>query len=402
MRAIFLASLILFAAPLLAQSEVDAPDAVGYVTSPAAKDLRVLGQKIDITPKTKFVLVTGKRLTRLPAQPEWRLGELLEIWGSLKKKTHSVKAESIHILIPTPHAISGSGIIQKAESAAAGEAQLRADGYQLHLTAKTHLLSAGLIQTLAAAAPNQWIDYRGILEPDGIVDVTEATITPNVAAPSDLKYRAKEDAVARPDSADPTLQARVNRIGTSLIPRYETQLPDTDPTKIQFRFPVTDEEHAKRGRNLQNGVILVSAAALARMQTDSEIAALLADGIAATLEMNELGNHAAGYTRASTILNDTAAAALIVVEPLSAIWLAPGLIRGPYQLSHAQEQSGRESLGLLADAGYDLREAPLAWWLLASKDPQPVEKIPIPLRSINLYKEIGLSWPTKIQPTETP
>ena len=58
-------------------------------------------------------------------------------------------------------------------------------------------------------------------------------------------------------------------------------------------------------------------------------------------------------------------------------------------LRHARQQSGRVSLYLLSDAGYDLHQAPVAWWLLASKKPKDPVDISIPSRAAYLYETIA-------------
>jgi hypothetical protein len=101
-------------------------------------------------------------------------------------------------------------------------------------------------------------------------------ITPNSAAfqPNDVSSSEEKligatdyDASAVPDDAkqnpffhyvigitDPkkippyhnaAMQARVDRVGNSLIPDFQRSLPDTDPRKIQFRFQLVD---GKSGR----------------------------------------------------------------------------------------------------------------------------------------------------------
>jgi hypothetical protein len=57
-----------------------------------------------------------------------------------------------------------------------------------------------------------------------------------------------------------------------------------------------------------------------------------------------------------------------------------------------QHQSGRVSLGLLKNAGYDIDQAPVAWWLLASRKPRPVSEIAIPDRATYLYRTLGEVW----------
>ena len=58
-------------------------------------------------------------------------------------------------------------------------------------------------------------------------------------------------------------------------------------------------------------------------------------------------------------------------------------------LRHAEQQSGRVSLSLLSDAGYDIHQAPLAWWLLASKKPKDLADISLPSRAVYLHQTIA-------------
>ena len=57
------------------------------------------------------------------------------------------------------------------------------------------------------------------------------------------------------------------------------------------------------------------------------------------------------------------------------------------------EQNSRVSLSLLSDAGYDLHEAPDAWWLLNSRKPKERAAIALPARTIYLYSVLDAAWP---------
>lgn len=59
---------------------------------------------------------------------------------------------------------------------------------------------------------------------------------------------------------------------------------------------------------------------------------------------------------------------------------------------NAEDQSGRVSLGFLHDAGYDINQAPITWWLLATDTAQKLASTPLPPRAANLYKSIGSTW----------
>jgi len=58
----------------------------------------------------------------------------------------------------------------------------------------------------------------------------------------------------------------------------------------------------------------------------------------------------------------------------------------------AEQQSARVSLGLLSDAGYDINQAPIAWWLLAANKPEPTSKILLPYRAAYVYRALGENW----------
>ena len=46
----------------------------------------------------------------------------------------------------------------------------------------------------------------------------------------------------------------------------------------------------------------------------------------------------------------------------------------------------------MKDAGYDLAEAPKAWWILSTKDPKPLVDLKLPERVQYLYEQLGTTW----------
>jgi hypothetical protein len=62
------------------------------------------------------------------------------------------------------------------------------------------------------------------------------------------------------------------------------------------------------------------------------------------------------------------------------------------------QQSGCVSLDFLHDAGYDIDQAPMAWWLLGSKSPKPIEQITMPPRATTLYMALGITWRPATEP----
>jgi hypothetical protein len=61
-------------------------------------------------------------------------------------------------------------------------------------------------------------------------------------------------------------------------------------------------------------------------------------------------------------------------------------------MEHIGEQDERVGLWLMHDAGYDVKEAPRAWWLLADRKSKGLGKTPLPERAEYLYEILGESW----------
>lgn len=111
-----------------------------------------------------------------------------------------------------------------------------------------------------------------------------------------------------------------------------------------------------------------------------------ADRIAAVLEKEEYRLQPA---------NRTALAALYggMILPFAGPALqVGGLALASQTIAEAEHQCERVGVGLLHDAGYDIDQAPLAWWLLAKKKPSPLSEIPISDRASYVYRMLGESW----------
>jgi hypothetical protein len=50
------------------------------------------------------------------------------------------------------------------------------------------------------------------------------------------------------------------------------------------------------------------------------------------------------------------------------------------------------ALGLMHDAGFDIYQAPVAWWLLSRKKAAPFQDMPMPRRAAYLYQILGQNW----------
>jgi hypothetical protein len=195
------------------------------------------------------------------------------------------------------------------------------------------------------------------------------------------------------------MQDRLNAIGQKLIPAYQLRLAANDPSRINFRFQLTDGKRWHYVLTLPSGITLVPHQVIERMQNDSQLAEILADAIACALEKQSYRMRIAD---AAITAGNVASWAGVVVPVIALPAALAGTGSGTGQLvviRKEEHQSGRVSLGLLKDAGYDIDQAPLAWWLLASKKPRPVTKIAMPDRAIYLYRALGEVWNNQPTPS---
>jgi hypothetical protein len=177
------------------------------------------------------------------------------------------------------------------------------------------------------------------------------------------------------------LQEKVRRLGMSVIPGYQKQLKDDDPSKIQFRFYVVDEKQIRSELVCKEGLILVPTQVVERLRNDDQMAALLADGVAFSLQLQEVR---VTTNKSLLISAEVADDVFLIVDPLDFLIVntavAPLAMR-PIAVK-MQEQRGRIALALVADAGYDPYQAPEVWRLLAPKSlPKNLNSLKYPDRS---------------------
>lgn len=183
-----------------------------------------------------------------------------------------------------------------------------------------------------------------------------------------------------PLSRDAAVQERVRRVGAKVIPQYQRELLGNDTSKVPFRFYVVEEKNIHSDLGCGNdGLVLIAADAVARMQNDDQLAALLADQVAARLLARRPRSLQTSEWIEAGALSAAAAAAGGEVTGTIA-----GTIVNHEMQRKLVEERGRMALGYLADAGYDPWQAPEAWRLLApSRFPKDPSKLKYPSRSKN-------------------
>jgi hypothetical protein len=408
--------LTLLPSPASPQDRPEEPEISGYVTqvnSPSS--FQANGIAVNLSSKTEILYSEGKQLFHGEGLHPY-FGQKIEVYGRLDTKHQTIKATSIVLERAAPIELSGFAVIDRVPDSPPfppGGMRVRADGYLLLLSPKTSFKSDLPDPSIQGLHTNVLIAYHGELQPDGTVTVDRAVAQNNVIVAKENKLLAKTDydpdqvdPDARqghlskafrgidpkqiPPYPDPALQARIDRIGKSLVPAYQQALPDSDLTKVIFRFQLVDEPKWRDALTMPSGVILVPKHIAEQLTDDSQLATVLADNIATALEKQSFRDIPADQKLFAANLLGIGAGLVV-----PALGIATGLTVGGISASmqrHNLEQSGRVSLCLLSDAGYDIHQAPLVWWLLNSKSPLKPNGLAPPLRSANLYQTIGLAW----------
>jgi hypothetical protein len=278
-----------------------------------------------------------------------------------------------------------------------------ADGYRIRVTHLTQVSFTDGYKSLADVGPNTWLRYEGKRDRSGDLVATQLICFPakpvkfkgmGGSESPDLAFRpagspAVEKAVLQqggPDvlggkvkiggfgrwggwhtiPANETLQDRVSRVGWSLVPEYQKQLADKDPSKIHFRFYAVDGVMERAEVNSNNGLILIPTGVVSRLGSDdNRLAAVLADGVAYNLQ-RQLAR-SVSVNRVVNSVNALGYATIVFVPWVDvATSLATGIVNAKIETA-AEQQRGRVALALLANAGYDPRQAPEAWRLLAPR-----------------------------------
>jgi len=412
----------------------------GYVTRAASNsDFDVNGAHIvcsDVT-RGSIVTTTGIRQSAAACQGGAPfIGERLDVYGAQFRKPWPIpdqnsgtmgKVEYIHATRIEnhplrPYEISGSAVIDAQPAPQTGSGQtddylVRADGYWIRIDRKTKTEWKQPLQSFADLKAGDWIQYKGKLNAAGVLVAASVHIGPDTISDGEQKLRAKDEydpTTVSPEARqnflvdglkggcsgayiegcdprkfawfnDPEMQARIEEIGNKLGPDYQRALPANDPAKIDFRFRLIDTKLVRDTFSLSSGIILVPHQVVERMQNDSQLAAILADGIARVLEKQQ-------YRTEGKIRTATASGLAVAFVPYSSYGALAGFQAAGSIREKAMEQRDRVSLVLLHDAGYDIDQAPLAWWLLDPGKQKPLSEIDMPDRAAYLYRILGESW----------
>ena len=342
-----------------------------------------------------------------------RVGVELEIEGQLNELTGDLKARSIRVDLEQFKSIEQTAFvtappqgIQLLDGAWAGE--LHADGQTILVTTTTKVLfkPTKREKKLAEQAAKNKVDAGEEFEPlssldqvtigmamtyEGIRDRETGRI---VAARVEFSTNDLEDGEAKlwkslktsikPAQAlkpgelkidrvgkftllpDQAVQDYVASIGRRLIPAYQAELPDSDPRKIPFQFHVVLDDEANAFAT-PNGIVVVHSGLIELLENEAQLAAVIGHEIAhATHEHTWRQQNFHKKKRIAIGIAGMFAAAY-GLETLSDVAdLVNGAIVNGHQRT-LENQSDRVGLQYMINAGYDPRQAPAVWKVMAQE-----------------------------------
>ncbi len=415
----FLAAFVLavLAIPLLAQTDYYPIE--GYINAihpPAG--FAVGGRRFDVSSETSFGLMGhDSTSTGSPLRDALVVGAYVQVSGQETSPFNPIKATTVLIRDDRNQELSGIGVITRVVSPAPA-AVFEADGYLIRVTASTHIAFSGDLTSLAEVSENTWISFSGKRGKDGILEAKKAQFVP--AKPTKFKAArnleiatvktrpagaqdnamtsqamgtpaiAGDGAALKQDEelkiglghwhtlpADQPLQQRVHRVGMALVPAYQREMADDDPSKIHFRFFAVDNDKLHGAICLLDGVVLVSKQTIERLANDDQLAAVLAAGVANHLQRQAARTVVAMRKELSIDIALDIASAFVPGVGLSKVFgLGMSAKDEPIAM---QEERLRISLALMRDAGFDPWLAPEAWRMaLPKKLPANLDSLAYP------------------------
>jgi Zn-dependent protease with chaperone function len=252
-------------------------------------------------------------------------------------------------------------------------------------TAAEEAKGAGPLTSLSDIGPGVIMTYEGKEQADGTVLTSKVTFVRNELEKGEkslwkqLKIKEKPSNLMEGKPGELSVggdkfkvlpsqevQDYVNRIGQSLIPAYQRNLPEGDPNKIPFRFAVV----MRKGFNAAaypNGAVIIHDDVFKLLENEAQLAAVLGHEIAhATQEHGYRQLQHNKKRRQALAIASLFAAAMGYYSISNILDLVNAAMINGYGRT-MENQADRVGLQYMIDAGYDPRQSPRVWKLVSKK-----------------------------------
>lgn len=162
------------------------------------------------------------------------------------------------------------------------------------------------------------------------------------------------------------VQKYVRNLGEKLIPAHQKNLADDDPQKIPFKFYVVRDKDPNAFATA-NGIIVIHSGMINLLENEAQLAAVLAHEIAHSTQEHSWRQMNKDKNKRTALLVGTLAASVFGLGGVANILQLTMLAMQNGYSRRLENQSDRIGLEYMVDAGYDPREAPRVWKLMAKK-----------------------------------
>jgi len=332
-----------------------------------------------------------------------RVGTELEVKGEYDDASKELKAKSIKVFFDDTRTIKRTALLEKSPSLIKEDSgwvgEVYADGQRIsvlpttvvalklnqaerkQLPGKKEDSETPLLTSLDSLNLDTFVHYEGTREADGSIKAGKVEFQhgelehgeaklwkhfdPKVKdpdysrfVPGELKMHWKKYRIVPHQEA----QEYVAKLGESLIPAHQQDLPADDPLKIPFRFYLV-EAKSFNAVCYPNGVVVVHSGVFDVLQNEAQLAFVLSHEISHAVEKHAWEAHQ--YHRAQLMALRAGGAFVPYGGALASNLLASG-IQNQYARS-LENQADRVGLEWMLAAGYDIREAPASWKATAMK-----------------------------------
>ncbi len=234
------------------------------------------------------------------------------------------------------------------------------------------------LQSLDEIGPGVYMTYRGIENLAGAVSAEEVVFVRNEKTKAETKMwkelRLKQKEAKKANSfgqlkvgsekykvlPETEVQEYVSRLGESLIPDYQKNLPDDSENKIPFTFTVVHDEGINAGA-YPTGTVVVNHDLFNYLENEAQLAFILSHEIAHATQEHQIRAHNKDKKkRRGLFIGRVAAYAMGYGLIGDILTLTQAAMENGYNRS-IENQADRIGISNMIVHGYDPREAPRSW-----------------------------------------
>lgn len=333
------------------------------------------------------------------------VGTELEIKGDYNEQTGELKAKSIKVFSEDTRVIKRTALVEKVPELTKTDegwtGTFFADGQRVTLAPSTKVIyklnkhekkdlkngnqEESPLASLDAINLETFMHYEGSRQPDGSILASKvefqhaemedgetklwARLRPKIKDPDYSGFRFGE---LRMEKAKykliPSREAQeyIEKIGESVIPSAQRDLPAGDPLKIPFHFYLIQDKSFNASA-FPNGVVIVHSGLFDVLENESQLAFVLSHEVTHATEKHTWRQHEY-HKKALTALKigGMVGAGFGGRGVMDITNMVESAIRNGYARS-LENQADRVGLENMLAAGYDIREGPRTWKVVSKK-----------------------------------